>query len=163
VKSPSKPHTSFRRTPRSNNHAKQQAEPNPVVILATCEGIINEIREKKKKKLAFFYNWFFLPPTALYRLKEASRVKHFQSKPMIKKIWIKPNPSGINDQTEMESGPSSFSSFTQHSLFLSLSLCSVWCPALDIEVGYMIISSCGGEGQAKANKPQLLSHQNLHK
>jgi hypothetical protein len=49
------------------------------------------------------------------------------------------------------------------SLSLSLPLCSVWCPALDIEVGYMIISSCGGEGQAKANKPQLLSHQSLHK
>jgi len=90
VKSPSKPHTSFRRTPRSNNHAKQQAEPNPVVILATCEGIINEIREKKKKNWPFSITGSFCPPQHCIDWKKHQEWNTFKANPWSRKFGLNP-------------------------------------------------------------------------
>lgn len=141
-----------------------------VIIWATCEEIIKEIKGKRKKKLGLFYIWLFLyHPQSCAIKKKHPQWKKRERNTLHQKL-IGPELVSIKFQLESiirvrkkkwnVSLPLFFFLFKPHNpLILSLQF---WCPACWYEVGHIIISSSGGgRFKQKQTKPNIKITQTI--
>lgn len=130
-----------------------------VIIWATCEEIIKEIKGKRKKKLGLFYIWLFLYHSQFCAIKK----KHPQWKkrerhPAPKIDWTGVGfykiPTGINYQSEKKKimcpFPSSFSCLNPTTLLFSLF--SFGVQHVDMKLGTSLSHHLVGEGLSKSRQ-----------